>query len=64
VLLVPQDSVAGFFAVMAICALASGVAIRMALQGRSGRRRSGDEWAARAFASKGCASATAAGTPP
>jgi putative ABC transport system permease protein len=37
VLLVPQDSVAGFFALMAICVLASGVAIRMALQGRSGR---------------------------
>ena len=32
VLLVPADSVIGFFAVMAICALASVVAIRMALQ--------------------------------
>jgi len=32
VLLVPQDSVAGFFALMAICVLASGVAIRMALK--------------------------------
>jgi putative ABC transport system permease protein len=32
VLLVPQDSVAGLFAVLAICALASVVAIRMALR--------------------------------
>jgi putative ABC transport system permease protein len=32
VLLVPQDSVAGFFAVMLICVLASIVAIRMALK--------------------------------
>ncbi len=32
VLLVPQDSVAGFFAVFVICALASLVAIRMALK--------------------------------
>ena len=32
VLLVPQDSIVGFFAVMAICALASVVAIRMALK--------------------------------
>ncbi len=32
VLLVPEDSVAGFFAVMLICVLASVVAIRMALQ--------------------------------
>lgn len=32
VFLVPQDSVAGFFAVMAICVLASLVAIRMALK--------------------------------
>ena len=32
VLLVPADSIAGFFAVMAICALASVVAIRMALR--------------------------------
>jgi putative ABC transport system permease protein len=32
VLLVPQDSIVGFFAVMAICALASIVAIRMALK--------------------------------
>ena len=32
VLLVPEDSIAGFFALMAICVLASGVAIRMALK--------------------------------
>ena len=32
VLLVPEDSIAGFFALMAICVLASGVAIRMALR--------------------------------
>ena len=32
VLLMPQDSIVGFFAVMAICALASIVAIRMALK--------------------------------
>lgn len=32
VLLVPEDSIAGFFAVMVICALASVVAIRMALR--------------------------------
>ncbi len=32
VLLMPQDSIVGFFAVMAICALASVVAIRMALK--------------------------------
>jgi putative ABC transport system permease protein len=32
VLLIPQDTVAGFFAVMAICVLASLVAIRMALK--------------------------------
>jgi putative ABC transport system permease protein len=32
VLLVPQDSVAGFFAVLVICALASVIAIRMALK--------------------------------
>lgn len=32
VLLVPQDSVAGFFAVLAICVLSSVVAIRMALK--------------------------------
>jgi putative ABC transport system permease protein len=32
VLLMPQDSIAGFFAVMAICALASVIAIRMALK--------------------------------
>ena len=32
VLLMPQDSVAGFLAVLAICALASLIAIRMALQ--------------------------------
>ncbi len=32
VLLIPQDSVAGFFAVLAICVLASLVAIRMALK--------------------------------
>jgi putative ABC transport system permease protein len=32
VLLMPQDSVTGFFAVLAICALASVVAIRMALK--------------------------------
>lgn len=32
VLLVPQDSVTGFFAVMLICALASIIAIRMALK--------------------------------
>lgn len=32
VLLMPQDSVAGFFAVLAICALASVIAIRMALK--------------------------------
>jgi putative ABC transport system permease protein len=32
VLLVPSDSIAGFFAVMAICVLASLVAIRMALK--------------------------------
>lgn len=32
VLLIPQDSVAGFFAVMLICALASIIAIRMALK--------------------------------
>ena len=32
VLLVPQDSIAGFFAVMVICVLASLVAIRMALR--------------------------------
>jgi putative ABC transport system permease protein len=32
VLLMPLDSVAGFFAVLLICALASLVAIRMALQ--------------------------------
>ncbi|MCP5277162.1 MAG: ABC transporter permease [Thiobacillus sp.] len=32
VLLVPMDSIAGFFAVMVICALASVVAIRMALR--------------------------------
>lgn len=32
VLLIPQDSIAGFFAVMLICALASIIAIRMALK--------------------------------
>ncbi len=32
VLLMPQDSIAGFFSVMAICALASVIAIRMALK--------------------------------
>jgi len=32
VLLIPQDSFAGFFAILAICALASVVAIRMALK--------------------------------
>jgi len=32
VLLIPQDSVAGFFAVLVICALASVIAIRMALK--------------------------------
>lgn len=32
VLLIPQDSIAGFFAVMVICALASVIAIRMALK--------------------------------
>ena len=32
VLLIPQDSIAGFFAVMVICALASIIAIRMALK--------------------------------
>ena len=32
VLLVPEDSIAGFFALMALCVLASGVAIRMALK--------------------------------
>jgi putative ABC transport system permease protein len=32
VLLMPGDSIAGFFAVMVICALASVVAIRMALK--------------------------------
>ena len=32
VLLMPQDSVAGFFAVLVICALASVIAIRMALK--------------------------------
>ena len=32
VLLVPQDSIAGFFAVLTICALASVIAIRMALK--------------------------------
>lgn len=32
VLLVPQDTIAGFFAVMAICALASLIAIRIALK--------------------------------
>jgi putative ABC transport system permease protein len=32
VLLMPQDSVAGFFAVMGICAAASVIAIRMALK--------------------------------
>ncbi|MBN9341750.1 MAG: ABC transporter permease, partial [Comamonadaceae bacterium] len=32
VLLVPQDSLAGFFAVQALCALASVIAIRVALR--------------------------------
>ena len=32
VLLMPQDSIAGFFAVLVICALASVIAIRMALK--------------------------------
>jgi putative ABC transport system permease protein len=32
VLLMPVDSIFGFFVVLAICALASGIAIRMALK--------------------------------